>query len=338
MRVTPKQPKEPAMQPYLTISLTEVCNMRCVYCPPAGETYHTARAFFAPEKVLGVARVAVELGLRKIRLSGGEPSLYPHLREVVEGAAALGLEVHLNTNGLLLKNHLAWLEKVPGVRIKVSLDACTPEVLRQISGVGRLDDILEGLRLGAQKGLVQRLNFVLTRLNADQLLGILQLCRELQVGLKIFDMFPVPETREAWQNLYFPTEALDLRGESLPAYEYAAHFGTPTRELLIDGVPVRVKNCLDGTRYHLECASCPFFPCPEGLYCLMVTPSLTVVPCRLGAHLYRQCADFEQFKAAIGEGLQLYAESYFARLYTAQPGIPVKMAEIPARCEQVAGC
>lgn len=307
------------MKPYITISLTDVCNMRCVYCPPAGETYHTARAVFSPEKVLGVLQAAVNLGLYKVRFSGGEPSLYPHLRQVVEGAAALGLEVHLNTNGLLLQKHLDWLEHVPNLHIKVSLDACTPDVLRRISGQSRLDDILTGLRLGVEKSLVQRVNFVLTRLNADQLPGILSLCRELGIGLKIFDMFPVPETQKTWRELYLPTEALHLQGQRLPEYAYTAHFGTPTQELLVDGVHVRIKSCLDGTRYHATCAACPFFPCPEGLYCLMVTPSLTVIPCRLGEHLFHTCETFEQVQSAIQAVMQFYAEAIYANLYRGLP-------------------
>ncbi|PKN93665.1 MAG: hypothetical protein CVU44_09975 [Chloroflexi bacterium HGW-Chloroflexi-6] len=324
------------MKPYLTLSLTDVCNMRCRYCPPAGETYHTTHAIFSPEKVLGVCQAAVDLGIRKIRLSGGEPSLYPHLQQVVEGAFQLGLEVHMNTNGLLLAHHLDWLEQVPGVTIKVSLDACTPEVLRQVSGSSRLDDILTGLRLGAQKGLIQRINFVLTRLNADQLPGILALCWELGVGLKIFDMFPVPETTAAWQELYLPADFLPLEGKPLPPNRYTAHFGTPTRELLVDGVHVRVKTCLDGTRYHPSCAACPFFPCPEGLYCLMVTPSLTVIPCRLGEHLFRRCETFEQVKEAIQAGMSLYAESHFAQFYRGElKPIPVSIAACPA---EVVGC
>jgi hypothetical protein len=83
-------------------------------------------------------------------------------------------------------------------------------------------------------------------------------------------------------------------------------------------VPVRIKNCFDGTHYHSTCRQCPNFPCPEGLYCLLVTPSLTVVPCRLGTHLQRECHDLNEVKAAIEEGMTLYEESYYANWFGRQ--------------------
>ncbi len=322
------------MKPYLTLSLTEQCNMRCVYCPPAGENYHTQRAIFSLPKLSNVLRLAAALDLGKVRFTGGEPLLYPDLRAAVEAAAGWGLEVHINTNGLLLEHHLGWMSAIPNLQIKVSLDAVLPQTLERISGVNRLEQILNGLRWGAQLGLVRRINFVLTRLNADQFPGVLDLCRSLGVGLKVFDMFPVPETALRWQELYQAVDELPLAGEVLPEYPYAAHFGTPTRELCIRGVHVRIKSCLDGTHYHPSCENCPFFPCPEGLYCLMVTPSLTVVPCRLGEQHFCACRDLGQVRAAIEQGLELYAHSYYARLYTG--GLPSSALDLLCDAGRVA--
>lgn len=303
------------LKPYIAISLTDVCNLRCVYCPPAGENYHTPTVMMPLERACGILDTAAELGLQKVRFTGGEPLLYPHLQAVVEHAAQCGLSVHLNTNGLLLAQNLDWLAKIPGIHIKVSLDAHTNPAMQRIAGAGQAKRVIAGLRRAAAAGIVQRINFVLTRLNVDQVPGILALCRELGIGLKLFDMFPVPETAVQWQHLYAPIAALNLDGDPAPPYAYSHQFGTPTRELMIDGVPVRIKDCQNGTRYHDRCQHCPFFPCPEGLYCLLVTPSLTVVPCRLGEHLYHHCQDFAELREAVASVIELYNESTYANLF-----------------------
>jgi MoaA/NifB/PqqE/SkfB family radical SAM enzyme len=304
-----------APKPYITISLIDICNMKCVYCPPLGENYHTPHQFFAPQKVKHVLETAVSLGMEKVRFTGGEPLLYPYLDEVTTYAAELGLTVHINTNGLNLSRHLRWMRHVENLVVKVSLDAVDEEVFREMSGARGVERVLAGIRQGAELGVVKRINFVLTRLNADQIPGVLALCREVGIGLKIFDMYPVPETELHWQLVYMPPDALPVEGRAAAPYGYTSRFGTPTRELVVDGVPVRIKNCFDGTRYHNRCQECAAYPCPEGLYCLVVTPSQRVVPCRLGDHLQQDFVDKAGLRAALLEACQLYDESFYVNAY-----------------------
>jgi len=233
-------------------------------------------------------------------------------------AAHLGLEIHVNTNGLLLEKHIDWLSQIPNLFIKISLDAHTNATMRRVNGVAAAEKVLRGLRLGAEKGLVQRVNLVLTQLNFDQIPGVHSLCKEFGIGMKIFDMFPVPETKKIWQMLYAPPDALQLKGTSAPPYAYTQKYGTPTREQIVDGVHVRIKNCFDGTHYHPVCKDCAAFPCPEGLYCLLVTPSLTVVPCRLGTQLHRSCQNFSELLRHLREVMVMYEESFYLNRYGEQ--------------------
>ncbi len=303
------------MKPYITIPLLEVCNFRCIYCPPEGETYHTPKTVFLPQKVCEVLDTAKSVGMTKVRFSGGEPLLYPQLEQVIQHAVNLGLDVHMNTNGLLLLKHLPWLKKFQGITVKVSLDAYTNNAMQAVSKVAHIDKVVAGIRQGVAAGIVKRLNFVLTRLNVDQVPGVLALCRELDIGLKIFDMYPVPETEQAWHTFFAPIDILRLKGSPAPVDPYTQKYGTPTEELSVEGVHVRVKNCYNGTRYHPICQECPAFPCPEGLYCLQVTPSLTVVPCRLGTHLYRICQSPADMSHALSEIMTIYEDSYHANLF-----------------------
>ncbi len=304
-----------SIKPYITIPLLEVCNFKCIYCPPEGETYHTPKAIFSPEAVCEVLDTAKSVGMTKVRFSGGEPLLYPHLEQVIQHAVYLGLDAHMNTNGLLLLKHLPWLKKFQGITVKVSLDAYTNNTMKAVAKVARIEKVIEGIKQGVAAGVVKRLNFVLTRLNADQIPGILALCKELGIGLKIFDMYPVPETEQAWLSFFAPIDVLRLKGDPAPVDPYTQKFGTPTKELIVDGVPVRIKNCYNGTRYHSMCKECPAFPCPEGLYCLQVTPSLTVVPCRLGTHLYQTCKSSTDLRNALSEIMTIYENSYHSNFF-----------------------
>ena len=304
-----------APKPYITISLIDVCNMKCVYCPPMGENYHTPRNFFAPQKVKQVLETAVSLGMSKVRFTGGEPMLYPYLEQVTTYAASLGLTVHINTNGLNLSRHLGWMQAVKNLVVKVSLDAVDEAVFGEMSGAQGVHRVVDAIRQGALLGVVKRINFVLTRLNADQIPGLLALCREVGIGLKIFDMYPVPETELHWQLVYMPPDALAVEGRAAAPYAYTSRYGTPTRELVVDGVPLRIKNCFDGTRYHERCQECAAYPCPEGLYCLVVTPSQRVVPCRLGDHLHQEFATTAELTTALQEACQLYDESFYVNAY-----------------------
>jgi len=280
-----------------------------------GENYHTPHQFFAPKKVKQVLETAVSLNMSKVRFTGGEPMLYPYLEEVTTYAASLGLTVHINTNGLNLSRHLRWMQDVENLVVKVSLDAVDEDVFCEMSGARGVERVVEAIRQGADLGVVKRLNFVLTRLNADQIPGVLDLCREVGIGLKIFDMYPVPETELHWQMVYMPPDALAVEGRAAAPYAYTSRYGTPTRELIVNGVPLRIKNCFDGTRYHDRCQECAAYPCPEGLYCLVVTPSQRVVPCRLGDHLHLHFANPTELKAALQEACQLYDESFYFNAY-----------------------
>lgn len=87
--------------------------------------------------------------------------LYPNLREAVDYTSQLGLEVHINTNGVLLDENISWLQKVPHVFVKVSLDGLTSSLVQRLAGVNYLDRILHGIQRGVNAGIVQRINVVL---------------------------------------------------------------------------------------------------------------------------------------------------------------------------------
>gem|GEM_PF-6135726 len=113
---------------YLRISLTDRCNLRCVYCMPEQMVFLPREELLTDDELIRLARLFAELGFDKIRLTGGEPTVRPHLVELVARMAALpGIrEISMTTNGLRLKALAEPLARAGLKRVNVSLDTWTP--------------------------------------------------------------------------------------------------------------------------------------------------------------------------------------------------------------------
>jgi len=149
---------------YLRFSLTEACNLSCTYCLPAGfpEWYrHRARLSLGDiEKTLGGFR---QLGFRKVRFTGGEPTVHPHCLDAVRLAADLGFEdIGLSTNGLLLKDVRSWRDAGLN-RINFSLDAIDAEEFFQITKSRDVDRVINAVDEAVQAGIETKINAVLLR-------------------------------------------------------------------------------------------------------------------------------------------------------------------------------
>ncbi len=156
----------------LRISVTDRCNFRCPYCMPAelyGERYRflPKRELLTFEEIERVARLCVELGVRKIRLSGGEPLLRAEIGRLVARLAAIDAvdDLALTTNGSLLAGHASTLAEAGLGRVTVSLDSLDPEVFLAMSGSnGSVDKVLEGIDAAKRAGLTPiKINCVVHR-------------------------------------------------------------------------------------------------------------------------------------------------------------------------------
>ncbi|MCH8265989.1 MAG: GTP 3',8-cyclase MoaA [Acidobacteria bacterium] len=156
---------------YLRISLTDHCNLRCVYCMPVNGLHFLPREhLLTPEEIASVVRAAVSVGFRKFRLTGGEPTLRPDLLDIVrliaqtDGAG----ELSMTTNGILLPGLAKPLAEAGLRRVNIHLDTLRPERLGQIMRWGRLEDIWRGIEAAEQAGLRPiKLNAVVARGHND---------------------------------------------------------------------------------------------------------------------------------------------------------------------------
>ena len=198
---------------YLRISLTDRCNLRCVYCmPPEGVNKREHRAILSLEEMEEIAREAAALGVRKIRLTGGEPlvrrgilSLCRRLRDIPQLE-----ELTLTTNGVLLPGMAAELKAAGVDRVNISLDTLDPEKYRCVTRMGTLEDTLAGIRAAGEAGLTPlKLNCVLIGgFNDDEIPALAALTAREPVEVRFIELMPIGRAAPFGPEAYLPCEAV----------------------------------------------------------------------------------------------------------------------------------
>jgi cyclic pyranopterin phosphate synthase len=141
---------------YLRISVTDRCNLRCVYCmPEEGVALMSHYDILSYEEIFTVVKAAAELGVNKVRLTGGEPLVRAGLADLVRLVAGIETidDISMTTNGILLARHAAELKDAGLMRVNVSLDTLQPEKFRRITRWGRLEGTLNGIETAGKVGL-----------------------------------------------------------------------------------------------------------------------------------------------------------------------------------------
>lgn len=244
---------------YLRAALTDQCNLRCWYCVGRGDKADSGIERIADEDQLTydeferILRLAVErLGIVKIRLTGGEPLLYPKLEELVgvlRGLDSLG-ELTLTTNGLLLKEKAEGLYRAGLDRINVSLEGATEEAYREITGRACLQEVLAGLEALLAAGFVRpKINIVLCRqFDREELRQLLEIGQRYASELRFIELMGHPD-------LSCPTldDMLKWFGELGSIRKLRGH-GTATHRYRLEGYAVDIG--LIPSRTHPFCSSC----------------------------------------------------------------------------------
>ncbi|MDY0339803.1 MAG: GTP 3',8-cyclase MoaA [Coriobacteriia bacterium] len=185
---------------YLRISVTDRCNLRCVYCmPPEGIEWKSHDEILSFEEIERFARIAAGEGISKIRLTGGEPlvrhGIVDHVRRLRE---TTGIEaIALTTNGTLLSQYAEGLAAAGLKRINISLDTLDPDVYASVTRRGKLTDVLEGIEAASAVGMDPiKLNVVVVRSLDQDLLGFARMTVDRPVHVRFIEYMPVGDVGE----------------------------------------------------------------------------------------------------------------------------------------------
>jgi cyclic pyranopterin phosphate synthase len=210
---------------YLRISVTDRCNLRCIYCMPAeGVRLMSHHDILTYEEIYTVARAAAELGINKVRLTGGEPLVRSGLTELVQMLAQIDAidDISLTTNGTLLSRYAAELKQAGLKRVNISLDTLKSGKFRFITrGSLNLDDVLEGIEAARSVGLNPvKLNMVvMSGINDDELLDFAARTINEEWHVRFIEFMPVAgvcATASYFVSVSDMRKRLELLGELEP--------------------------------------------------------------------------------------------------------------------------
>lgn len=202
----------------LRISVTDRCNLRCIYCmPPEGVRLIPSGEILRYEEVLRVVACTVRLGIRKLRITGGEPLVRRDVVSLVEGLARIpGVEdLCMTTNGVLLKEFAPRLKAAGLHRVTVSLDSLRPDRYERITGSDCLSRVLEGIEASLEYGLSPvKINVVLIRgINDGEVEDFVGLTLRLPLEVRFIERMPTGGHAGPGQGCG------DWKGQGVPAEE-----------------------------------------------------------------------------------------------------------------------
>jgi cyclic pyranopterin phosphate synthase len=245
----------------LRVSLTDKCNLRCTYCmPPEGLDWLPSPELLTDDEMERLVALAVrELGIRSVRLTGGEPLLRRGLVDLVGRFAALRPrpQLSLTTNGLGLVRNASALADAGLDRINVSLDTLRRTTFAELTRRDRLDDVLAGLAAAQAAGLNPvKVNTVLMRgLNDDEALDLLHYCLDHDLSLRFIEQMPL-DAQHGWDRQLMLTadEILERLGAEHTLVPQPGRGSAPAETFLVDGGPAVVGVIASVTRPF--CAAC----------------------------------------------------------------------------------
>lgn len=186
---------------YLRISLTDRCNLRCVYCmPKEGVQWQPLADQLSVDEIIQVVRVAAQGGVTRVRLTGGEPLVHPHIVEIVRRIASIpGIEeVSLTTNAMLLERLAQPLADASLTRVNISLDTLNAETFRRITRGGDIERVWRGIAAAEDSILSPiKLNTVIVRgLNDDELSALAQLTIQHHWHVRFIEVMPIGNAQD----------------------------------------------------------------------------------------------------------------------------------------------
>lgn len=196
---------------YLRISLTDRCNLRCVYCmPKEGVQWQPRTDQLSVEEMVRAVETAAAGGVSRVRLTGGEPLVHPHVVEIVRRIASIPTieEVSLTTNAMLLERFALPLAEAGLKRVNISLDSLEPAKFKRITRGGEIDRVWRGIAAAEQANLAPvKLNTVIVRgLNADELPAFARLTIENEWHVRFIEVMPIGNAQDWGEGFPAPSE------------------------------------------------------------------------------------------------------------------------------------
>lgn len=244
---------------YLRISVTDRCNLRCLYCmPEEGIHWKERDEVLSFEEITRLAQIFIRLGVRRIRLTGGEPTVRHGIEELIEKLARLPYleSLAMTTNGVLLKKMASTLKRKGLSSLNISLDTLKKDRFNLITRRDCFNEVMEGIEKALEVGFSPlKINVVLIRgLNADELLDFVNFAKDKPLNIRFIEFMPFKSNQWSEESLVSYAEMRSLIQEH---YTLIPLMGSPSavaKDFAIEGYPGRVSFITSMTNHF--CSSC----------------------------------------------------------------------------------
>lgn len=177
---------------YLRISITEHCNLRCTYCMPAEGIELTPRPhLMTADEIITIAQTFVNLGVTKIRLTGGEPLVRKDAKQIIQRLGKLGVELTLTTNGILVHDFIDTFKEAGISTLNVSIDSLQKDKFNEITRRNYFDKLWENLELLESNGFELKLNVVVIKgFNDNEIIDFIELMKDKKIQIRFIEFMP----------------------------------------------------------------------------------------------------------------------------------------------------
>lgn len=275
--------------PLFVMIINTKCNQRCIYCPPMGEGHICKPGDLNVDEAKLAMNRAFDAGFRNFRISGGEPLVHPKFKEFLSALGNIitkGAHVIVNTNGVLLDRYIYDIVESRIAQLRVSLDSLNEKTYMNITGTDTLNKVLSNIDIAIKLKVPVRINMVVMKSNINEVKNFIEYSIKKKCELKLLDLEQHDyDYQKVWESEFVPLEELKqkigkLSDSSNTILSWGGK-GMPMSSFAVGGINVVIKDSLVGSTYNNYCRLfCDRFPCPEGVYDLLLNPNNEIVWCR----------------------------------------------------------
>ena len=239
----------------LRISVTQRCNFNCFFCHREGEL--NPKGEISVNEIKKIANIASDLGMRKFKLTGGEPLLRPEIVDIVRKIRPYAEEVSLTSNGYFLSKYASELKEVGLKRVNISLHSSDPDTFKKITGSNGLSEVKRGIAAAVESDLnpVKINMVVLNGNNVDEIPDMIELTKNLGAILQLIEFQPIQAgTQPYWNQFYYDMREIEemLESQSKKIHERPLHMRKQYH--LKNGGVVEVVRPMHNTRFCMYCS------------------------------------------------------------------------------------
>ncbi|MBO6109644.1 MAG: GTP 3',8-cyclase MoaA [Methanobrevibacter sp.] len=256
----------------LRITLTNRCNVNCIYCHHDG--MRSSKNEMTPDEIYKICQIAKRIGVRKIRLSGGEPLIRKDIVEIVSKINSIGFnDISITTNGILLEKYAKDLKEAGLDRVNVSLDTLNPETYEFITKKDYLEAAKKGILKSVEVGLYPvKINMVIMRdINEHEIKDMFNFCKDNNMVLQLIELIESEncDDDKFSAEYHYKLDMVEERLSDIADEVREREFMQGRRKYYINGGEIEVVKPVDNSKF---CANCTR---------LRVTPDGKIKPCLL---------------------------------------------------------